>query len=396
VLKSSNTEKHNELLRKIAMGEHKVDLLFTTYSQMQMVAGQQTMRQMVLARLAPNAIIVFDESHNAGGTAAVGRGGETEAPTGRAGVARALAKAAHAVLFSSATYAKRPDVMDLYARTDMALAVNDPKDLGALIARGGVPMQQIVAAKLAQAGQYIRRERSFDGIKYDTPLVPVDRAAYDGGATALAAIQKFSEEGMEDAVNVLSDQIRAEGAGMSVDGSVGSAGAKSTNFTSVMHNLIDKFLLALKADAAADAAIAAIKRGEKPVITVANTLEAFLGDEMEGSFRALLMRYLERTRTVSVKEAFADKGVVKKVYLSDSQLGAHGLAVYRAARAAIMAAPVDDLPLSPLDHIRARVEAAGYSISEITGRGLRLDYRDGSSFLAARGDKDRRSACINQ
>jgi hypothetical protein len=410
VLKSSNTEKHNELLRKIAMGEHKVDLLFTTYSQMQMVAGQQTMRQMVLARLAPNAIIVFDESHNAGGTAAVGRGGETEAPTGRAGVARALAKAAHAVLFSSATYAKRPDVMDLYARTDMALAVNDPKDLGALIARGGVPMQQIVAAKLAQAGQYIRRERSFDGIKYDTPLVPVDRAAYDGGATALAAIQKFSEEGMEDAVNVLSDQIRAEGAGMSVDGSVGSAGAKSTNFTSVMHNLIDQFLLALKADAAADAAIAAIKRGEKPVITVANTLEAFLddeastrgikvGDEMEGSFRALLMRYLERTRTVSVKEAFADKGIVKKVYLSDSQLGAHGLAVYRAARAAIMAAPVDDLPLSPLDHIRARVEAAGYSISEITGRGLRLDYRDGSSFLAARGDKERsiagRRASIN-
>jgi hypothetical protein len=77
------------------------------------------------------------------------------------------------VFYSSATYAKRPDVMDLYAATDMAMAVDNIDDLSEAIARGGVPMQQAVASMLAKAGQYIRRERSFDGINYNTPLVAV-------------------------------------------------------------------------------------------------------------------------------------------------------------------------------------------------------------------------------
>src|SRR5262249_32632371 len=95
-------------------------------------------------------------------------------------------------------------------------------------------------------------------------------------------------------------------------GTDGSVNVESANFTALMHNVIDQMLLNLKADAAADEAIAALKRGEKPVITVANTMGAFLdeyaaendiksGDPINLDFSGVLLRYLERSRRVTIK-----------------------------------------------------------------------------------------------
>lgn len=56
----------------------------------------------------------------------------------RAQFARQLAHNAHVAFYSSATYAKRPEVMDLYASTDMRLAVPDISMLPEAIQRGGV------------------------------------------------------------------------------------------------------------------------------------------------------------------------------------------------------------------------------------------------------------------
>lgn len=72
-----------------------------------------------------------------------------------------LGQSPHGAFYSSATYAKRPDVMSLYFKTDMRHAVDDIQKLSDAISEGGIPMQQIVAAMLTESGQYIRRERSF-------------------------------------------------------------------------------------------------------------------------------------------------------------------------------------------------------------------------------------------
>ncbi len=45
--------------------------------------------------------------------------------------------------------------------------------------------------------------------------------------------------------------------------------------------------------------------------------------------------------------------------------------------------PLQDLPISPIDHIRSRLENAGYSVGEITGRLVikafgTVTYPDGS------------------
>ncbi|WP_375188394.1 strawberry notch-like NTP hydrolase domain-containing protein, partial [Sphingobium yanoikuyae] len=408
----SDAKKHDAMLRDLSLKGLKasgVDVLMTTYSQMQTVKGQATARQEVIRRLANGGIVMFDESHNAGGTQNAFK--EAGAAPNRAEFARELVKDAQGVFYSSATYAKRPDVMDLYAATDMKLAVDDLEKLGEAISKGGVPMQQVVAAMLARSGQYVRRERSFEGIAYETPQIEVDRQQYNNVASVLAAIQDFSEGYVADAVAKVDQDLRDSAENVAPDGSIGGAGAASTNFTAIMHNVVDQMLLAFAADKAADKAIESIKAGEKPVITLASTLETFIeeyaadagavaGDKIDITFADIFRRYLERTRRYTVKKPFAEKGEKgERRRLTDEELGAAGVRAFKDALGLIDEAGLDTLPGSPIDYILSKIEAAGYKTSEITGRSMGVDYRPDGTYLKKRGQDVRsikgRLATIN-
>jgi len=386
-LRTPSSERHNALMSEMAakadLGEH--NMIFTTYSQMQTLKGAMTPRMQFLAAFAPNGVTIFDESHNAGGTDVGGRAkkaDQEQGKTGRAGFARHLAKLAKAVFYSSATYAKRPSVMDLYFKTDMAMAVdNDVKKLPAAITAGGVPLQQVVASMLSDAGQYIRRERSFAGVEYNTPVVPVDRKAAEAISAVMLAVKQFDDI-KQIALKGIKKELKREAGALAADQALSPS---STNFTSVMHNLIDQMLLALKADAAADLAIEAIKRGEHPVVTVANTMGSFLesyaeeaglknGDAMALSFGNLMARYLERSRDVTTK---ANDGTVTRRQILDEELGREGVAKYEAVKELIKRTPgLKGVPVSPIDWLHYRLNKAGYKTSEITGRTHTLRYSD--------------------
>lgn len=366
------------------------DMVFTTYAQMQTVKGEETVRQRFLRAMAANkGAITLDEAHNAGGGGAerVQKKDGKEIMT-RAKFVRELLGTASAALYSSATYAKRPDVMDLYFKTDLSLAVDKLDQLAELISKGGIPMQQIVAAMLAKSGQYVRRERSFEGIEYNTPVVEVDTAKYEEFGRNLALIQQFSDEFVAEAVEKMDQQLKEEGRAVAHDGATGNAGASSTNFTAIMHNLINQMLLAMKAQDAGDRAVAALKRGEKPVITLANTNESFIEEYAEGagiavgqaidvSFNDLLARYLERSRQVTIRKPWG--GDVERLRLTDEHLGPLGTRAFNEAMRAIKQADFSGLPVSPIDWIRSTIVKAGYSVTEITGRSLTIDYGAGSN-----------------
>lgn len=398
-LKSQPAGPHGALLKRLTLAgkAEGYDAVFTTYNQMQTIKEKETDRMRFLRAIAGNnAVLTLDEAHNAGGQAKSGDRGDSSGPPTRADFARELTYLADAVLYSSATFAKRPDVMDLYFKTDMRYSVANPDDLGPLIAAGGVPMQQIVSAMLSKAGQYVRRERSFDGVKYDTPVVPVDRTAYESFSGSIKLIQEFSEQYVKAATKAMDKRLKAEAKKLSVDNATGGAGASSTNFTSIMHNVINQLLLASKAEAAADAAIESLKNGEKPVITLASTLESFIteyaeehglkpGDAINISFGDLLNRYLDRSRYVIVKPPNAVKGESERIWLTNEDLGPAGVAAYKRAKDAIRKSQVSSLPVSPIDFIRARIKQAGFTVGEITGRGAIIDYRaDGTAVLAMR------------
>jgi hypothetical protein len=131
----------------------------------------------------------------------------------------------------------------------------------------------------------------------------------------------------------------------------------------------------LKSDAAAASAVKAIQNGEKPVITVANTMEMFIteyakeagigiGDKLDATFADVLKRYLEKTRYAMIRRPGGDD---EKTYLSDEQLGPDAVDAYNAALEFIDGMKLD-IPLSPIDHIKQKIEEAGFSIGEITGR----------------------------
>lgn len=382
-LSSSPSKVHNAHLSDVALGKaKKPDVVFTTYNQMQAVEGDETVRREALRRLAKGSILIFDESHNAGGQGE--EEGKRKAKVGtapdRSEFAREIAETAKGVLFSSATYAKRPGVMDLYKSTDMRHAVKDIKELPGLIRKGGVPLQQAVAQMLAAAGQYIRRERSFAGVDYRTTSVPVDHEAYARITETLSRILNFERDHVDPAVKLLHSAARAEA--KMVTGSTAGSGVDSTNFTAIMHNLVDQMLLGLKADDAADMAIQALKEGRKPVLTVANTLETILhhyaeqhglstGAPVKGDFRDILQRYLDRTRDVRIKKPNEES---ERYHLTDEDIGPEAVRAYDEAKAFIHDLDVANIPFSPIDYIRNRIEQAGFKTGEITGRSRYVDY----------------------
>ena len=398
-LKTGSKKDHDadmhEMVRKRSLGDYQA--VFTTYNQMQSVKGEPTVRRDFLQHFATGGIVIYDESHNAGG---VQGAAAAEEGLPRAAFARELARVANAVFFSSATYAKRPDVMDLYARTDMSMAVLKIQDLGETISKGGIPMQQVVASMLAETGQYVRRERSFEGVAYNTITAKVNRESYASFSLTLASIQDFSENHVANTVSDLHELAKEGGRSVGTSGSTGGAGVSSTSFTATMHNIINQMLLSVKAAPAAEQAIAAIKRRHKPVITVSNTMGSFIqeyarehdiapGDAIGISYADVLMSYLERSRMISTRRPFMAKGEKAEITrLTDRQLGQSGVKAYEFAKEAILATDVRELPVSPIDYIIERIQASGYSVGEITGRMATIKTGAGGQVYQVRSAKE--------
>lgn len=380
-LKTSGAAKQQaEMQGMIQRGNlGRYSAVFTTYSQLQTVGKKEPLRRTFLRRMAPNAILILDEAHQAGGS----KGGWKESgPPDRADFVRELIDLSSGVFYSSATYAKRADVMDLYARrTDLRLGVSSMTALENILTRGGVPLQQIVASKFVASGQMLRRERSYEGISFQAKTVSVDREVADDFSAAMRAIKDF-DRAKQKAVKAIGNEAKAEAKALGEDGAIGEVGARSTNFTSLMHNCIEQGLLAQKADATVQEAISALQRGEKPVITVANTMGSFIeayaesqdlspGDAMSLSFGDLLERYLERSRDVVVTDY---RGHSTRLRLSDDQLGADAVLAYEEALDCIRESDFSGIPISPIDYIEQQLERSGYQVTEVTGRKVGIEY----------------------
>lgn len=394
--------------RKVGRGKKattepvKYHAVFTTYDQLSPKGGEENERAIALRELIPNAYLILDESHNAAGTgqqqnAAAQHDHDVDPddpdaetiPIKRSEIFRNLVAEAQNVFYSSATYAKRADVMDLYSRAGIARAVTDLSLLPAIFAEGGVPLQQVLSEMLAEGGLYLRRERSFDGISFTPKVAEVDLGIADATAQSCRAINDFSDA-LADVIDTIAGGIISGGGVIASDGSTGRAGVGSINFSSILHNLVDNMLFALKADAVADEAIAAYKeRGESPVIVADKTgetkLNEFLaefgyknGDIIPYTFRDLLHKYLERSREITIKPDVTDKKQNYQYYLTDDDLGPVALDYYNRAKAKINEF-TSDIPASPIDWIRHRLKEAGMTVSEMTGRDVILDYSSGKT-----------------
>ena len=399
---STHQQEMRSLLQAGNLGSY--DGIFTTYYQLQSVGGEEPERRDFLRRFANNAILLLDESHMAGGSIS---DREDSKVSNRADFTRELIERSQGVLYSSATYAKNPQVMTLYSKTNMRLAVGRMETLVSLIQKMGVPGQQALATMLTEEGQYIRRERSYEGIRFTAEATGVDREVAENAAAIMSSIMDFDRV-KQSAVKAMNKELKREAKAFKRDTAIGEAGAKSIEFASLMHNLIDQMLLSLKAEATVQKSLELLRNGEKPVITVANTMGSFIGnyaaahgikpgDALDLDFGAMLSRYLERSREVIIKDAYGVRQYNhtrmdgSSCYrLSDEELGLDGVAAFEDAIERIQETDFSDLPISPIDYIENRLQQSGYQVSEVTGREHQIEYLpDGGQFYQARSQADR-------
>ncbi len=257
----------------VGKGKNKVkkQIVFSTYDQLSIQFLKKgtdipAHRRRFFTQLVASekVVLIMDEAHNAGGSGDLynlSPDSKTDIVSHpRALFLRQLIPNADGVIYSSATYAKNPQVMDLYSATDLRLGVKgDMQALADTITASGIPFQQITAGMLTQAGQYIRRERSFDGVTYTPKVLDVDTRIAENVSGAMSIIRKFEEEHIE---SMLGEDEEAQG-----QASMGARGEQTQSFTSLMHNIIDQMRLSLKVAPALPPAITPPNNPPAPVIT---------------------------------------------------------------------------------------------------------------------------------
>ncbi|MGB0467072.1 MAG: strawberry notch C-terminal domain-containing protein [Pontibacterium sp.] len=369
--------------------------LFLTYSQL----STNNIQRSVIEAIKDRAFFVMDEAHNAAGERErITKKGKSLTTGGF--IYNVIDGAP--VAYLSATYAKRPDNIPVYYRTDLTDAVDSIDDLVDAVAAGGEPLQTVMAGMLAESGQLFRRERSFEGIEILTDIDTGNTEAHsqfsDAVTAGLRAITEADKAFHGRTVAAIKDTVETIGASAAGAGNRASSSVDHNNFTSIVHNFISQLLLGLKLQRATEKAIKLHQQGIKPVITLENTMGSFLkeyvsesglshGDVIDVDYRFVLQRALDRTRRISIKDPMGN-AETKDVPLSD--LDPITRAVYSDAEALINDLDLSELPLSPIDYIRHELEKEGIRSAEITGREFIIDYSGDQPVLNKRDAKERK------
>ncbi|MCI7654299.1 MAG: strawberry notch C-terminal domain-containing protein [Bacteroidales bacterium] len=345
-------------------------------------------RRDVLETLAKNNYVFLDESHTVGGQSTSGLWMQT------------MLNGASGVTYLSATFAKRPDNMPLYAmKTAMSESGLSQKDMIDAINKGGVTLQEIMSRQLVQSGQMIRRERDFTGVTIDWEGVEDEadkkqRAQFDEVAKIFNAIREFQDTYVDPAIADMSEQIAEQGQYAQRRQGTSHMGVNNVPFASKMYNLVNQLLFSLKTDAVADKAIEQLKAGKKPVISFSNTMEGFLDELPKNTpmdelpdFSLTLMKALEGTLRYTEGESGDRENQIKKT-LNFKDLGEEAQEKYNEIRRTILNLS-SGLPIDPMDAIKMRIESAGYKVGEITGRKTEMVRdADGRYIVRSRSSKD--------
>ena len=350
------------------------------------LSGQR--RRDAIEKLIGNAYLILDESHTAGGN------------SGQGNYFQHIIQKAKNVTFFSATFAKRPDNMPIYAlRTAMNDGGMKSSDLIDAVKRGGATLQEIMSQTLTQCGQMIRRERDMTGVTIDWKAiddperVQEQREQYDSIIGLFNDIINFQKKYVSSYVDERNDELAAIQSTMGIKKGTAALGIKNQPFASKAFNTVQQVLLSLKAKSAAERAIDYLKQGMKPVIALNNTNESqtgnlALGEEMDApDLGTSLKKGLEGTLRYTQKDA---KDNSESGYIKLEDLGNEAVEAYHELERKIEQTSTG-LSLSPIDVIKNELQKAGYKVGELTGRQTEFVYNDnGTVTKVKRADTDKK------
>lgn len=350
------------------------------------LSGQR--RRDAIEKLMGNAYLILDESHTAGGN------------SGQGNYFQHIIQKAKNVTFFSATFAKRPDNMPIYAlRTAMNEGGMKSSDLIDAVKRGGATLQEIMSQTLTQCGQMIRRERDMTGVTIDWKAiddperVQEQREQYDSIIGLFNDIINFQKKYVSGYVDKRNEELAEIQSTIGIKKGTAALGIKNQPFASKAFNTVQQVLLSLKAKSAAERAIDYLKQGMKPVIALNNTNESqtgnlALGEEMDApDLGTSLKKGLEGTLRYTQKDA---KDNSESGYIKLEDLGDEAIEAYHELEKKIEQTSTG-LSLSPIDVIKNELQKAGYKVGELTGRQTEFVYNDnGTVTKVKRADTDKK------
>lgn len=361
------------------------NLVLATYSQFNR-APDVSAKARWIGGATRGAQLLLDEAHNAAGDSNTGRNIAT-AIENAAGVAYSSAtsmKGAKNVLIYSALFPESVDVGGL------------PETLQA----GGEVLQEVLSGMMARDGVFVRREHDLSALTFETVEDAGRKQRNIDIADRLAEIlelMNFVAGDIDGLVNERNKELKELLARLPEEERKGSRmGAISMNFGSRLFAIYRQFQMAVKTELAAERCLLALEQGKKPVVVLENTMESLLRElvyenrddlGIEGledlaptganlaagvelgaglTFRDVLNRMVERLMYYNEVTRY---GEVEKRPIESKET----LQVIANIRGLIAEFP--DLPASPLDEIRRRMEAAGYAMAELSGRSLQIEER---------------------
>ena len=350
--------------------------------------GKITPKAPFLRSIAKDNYLFLDESHTAAG----------EGKTGA--FMQSILRDVKAATFASATFAKRPDTMPLYAiRTAMSQAKVEPDKLISIIEKGGVTLQEIMSRELTNAGQMVRRERDMSDVVTDWETIDdpetVRRARenYDRTIAAFNAIIKFQEDYVKPMVDAMDKELAEMAASAGIKRGTNKMGVDNVPFASKTYNYTKQLMLALKADAIADKVDSEIKAGRHPVIALESTMESSIDEYAAGevvaepTFGANLLKGLDSVMQYTIKD---ENGKQQHARYSPKQLGEAGEKAYYELQDFIRES-TSDIFISPIDAIIERLHEMGYKVGELTGRDKYVELdNEGRAVVRKRTDKDKK------
>jgi len=347
----------------------KYHFVLATYSQFNS-SEKKPEKPHFLSAIADDNILIMDESHNASGSGNTGEFLQRVIPTTKG------------VVFLSATFAKRPDNMPVYAmKTCISDANMSKEELVEAITQGGIALQEILASQLVEEGQMLRRERSFEGVEVN--YITLDdkeqehRAIADNITSILRDIIAFQKNYIDKEVDELDKIAVAEGKETEVRKGTSEAGVVNQPYFSKVFNVINQMLFSIKAEPVAERAIERIHEGKKPVIAFASTMGSFIeqmedahgmpvtdGSTINADFSEVLMRGLDGILRYTVKAA---NGESEYMQFDVSELSPEAQTEYLRIGTQIKKISTG-ITISPIDVIVQKLESDGDSVLEVTGR----------------------------
>lgn len=378
------------------------DFLLLTYSQLSRDKDKNWKWEAVMDA-CKSSYLLLDESHNASGQGSnVGT------------FFREAVKVSCGVCFASATYAKYPSSMPIYAmKTAMAEANIPPEQLIEIIEHGGPILQEVMAKGLVESGSMIRRQRDMSEVERtlyineDPKYIAENRQRYDKVIELIQDIRDWHERFIVqylkyvDPEAILRQKCKV---GKNETFIPRKTHVTFCRFSSRMTPVIRQLLFAIKTEDAIRETLRELKAGRKPIVQLNRTMESnYTGIYNKGElgmasdFAMVLLSCIEdmfhynvegvtkignksKSNRYHCQMSFTLKDVKSCPVLIGSgvQEVENGynflIAKIRAART--------HLPISPLDYYIQSIEKEGYKVGELTRRKLALKY-DGNLSVNA-------------